>query len=52
MPKISKSLRREKQRAKRQQMVVDGRGLISDVPNWDERKKKAKRNRKIKEILI
>lgn len=46
MPSLDKAERRDKQRERKRKMVVTGRGLLTDVPNWErrlERDKKRKR---------
>ncbi len=40
MSKLDKARRREMKRAKQKKMTVDGRGLVTDVPNWKERRKR------------
>lgn len=48
MPGLDKAIRRERKREKERRMVVSGRGLITDRPNEDRRKKKADRDKKRK----
>lgn len=43
MPRIDKAVRRDKKREKQRKMVVTGRGLITDTPNYEKRLEKEKR---------
>lgn len=51
MPRPEKAERRDKQRQKRNQMPISGRGLLTDIPDWEgrlQREQKARKRKKRK----
>lgn len=48
MPRPEKADARERKRRKQRKMVIDGRGLLTDAPNWDVRAERERQDRKRK----
>jgi hypothetical protein len=48
MPRLEKSIRRERKKAQQRKMGISGRGLLAPV-DWEDRLKKQRRRRRGKE---